>query len=117
MKFKWSKNLLNSMKEKETKTLTNMEIEEIKRKAIEEYLDSDEFKEEIDSVVKNLGEEWFATYKKDNSSKNNDGDKIIKDINNKLDNKSQIEELSKEFEVEGFGEKPTVIKLKELDNE
>ena len=113
MKFEWSKRIVNNLKKQEKQELTMDEIENIRKKAVEDYLKSKEFEEEVNSIIKELGDEWFKTYKKENKDLNNDGEKILKEVNDNLDKNKMIADFEKQYEVEGFGQKPTIIELKE----
>ena len=113
MKFDWSKKILNNLKKQEKKELTMVEIEQIRKQAVEDYLASEEFEQEVNSIIKELGDEWFKTYKKENKDLNNDGEKILKEVNDNLNKDKMIADFEKQYEVEGFGEKPSIIQLKE----
>lgn len=109
--------ILNRLnKESETKSYTKEEIEKIKKDAVSEYLNSDEFNKEIDSVVKELGEKWYETYKKENELKNEKNDKIesILKTEQKIKDKEEYEKFLKDNDIEGYGQEPDIVKRVEL---
>lgn len=101
----WKEKIKNAFKIKSNETE--------KQKIIEEYLNSDEFQKEIISVVQELGDEWFKIYKEENKGKNDKNINIDEMMKNDAEkDKNIVDEFKKQYEVEGMGEVPDIVKLK-----
>lgn len=108
--------ILSKLKKEQSKTYTEKDIEEIKKKAVDDYLNSKEFTDEIDKVVKTLGDEWYKEYKKENESVN-DKNETIEEMLGKNKDQEEYEKFLQENYVEGYGKEPEIVERIRLAKE
>lgn len=81
-------------------------LKSIERKAIENYINSDSFNEEINSIIKTLGDEWYNKYMETNTKEtkvNNDYElkelkqMTLDDYNNEINSELAKSGFGKEF--------------------
>lgn len=85
-------------------------LKSIERKAVENYINSDTFNDEVNTIIKSLGDEWYNQYKERNTkeTKTNNEYELKETKQMSLDDYNK--ELENELAKNGFGKEFPKIK-------
>lgn len=107
----FAKEFLKKFKKQENKVedfikeIPDEVLKTIEKNAIDNYIKSDEFESEVNTIIKTLGDEWYNKYKEKNTKEEKTVDYELKenkqmtidDFNNELEAELQKNGFGKEF--------------------